>query len=69
VEKLSNRQDHACTRAVLSLHETSVETALMVTDFPNEYFSDRLPVPDGSKALEQAKTPSHLVADDDETDR
>ena len=30
-------------------------TALVVIDFQNEYFSGKLPVPDGSKALDQAK--------------
>jgi nicotinamidase-related amidase len=30
-------------------------TALVVIDFQNEYFSGKLPVPDGDKALEQAK--------------
>ena len=30
-------------------------TALVVIDFQNEYFSGKLPVPDGGKALEQAK--------------
>lgn len=30
-------------------------TALVVIDFQNEYFSGKLPVPDGSKALGQAK--------------
>lgn len=30
-------------------------TALLVIDFQNEYFSGKLPVPDGTKALNQAK--------------
>ncbi|WP_455854114.1 isochorismatase family protein [Ensifer canadensis] len=31
------------------------KTALLVIDFQNEYFSGRMPIPDGAKALSNAK--------------
>jgi nicotinamidase-related amidase len=39
-------------------------TALLVIDFQQEYFSGKLPIPDGLSALQQAK---HLIAKADQT--
>jgi nicotinamidase-related amidase len=51
--------DHPTLRAIGgATAPTSLDaktTALVVIDFQSEYFSGKLPVPDGGKALEQAK--------------
>jgi nicotinamidase-related amidase len=57
--QLAAAADHPTLRAIggatapASLQAKT--TALVVIDFQNEYFSGKLPVPDGGSALEQAK--------------